>query len=121
MCSSQARRNSRSCAVGGPSAADLACPLEQRVDQLVADQNEQLVLGRDVVVEAAGREPGRLEQRRHRGGVVAALREGMRGGVDQLAAAAVVARSQRGAEGGEGASQGPGLSSSSWGGRSKSE
>ena len=74
---------------------DLAGPLEQRVEQLVADADQQLVLALDVVVEAAGGEPGRLGQVAHRGLLVAALGEEAGGGRDHLAPLALVALAQR--------------------------
>ena len=57
----------------------------------------------DVVVEAAGGEPGRLGQVLHRGRVVAALGERRAAGVDDLLLPAVVAGAQGGAGGGEAA------------------
>ena len=54
---------------------DLARLRQQRLQQLVADRDQEVVLALDVVVEAAGGEAGRLGQLAHRGAVVAALGE----------------------------------------------
>ena len=53
--------------------------LEQRLHQLVADADQQLLLAREVVVEAAGGEAHRLGQLLHGGLVVAPLGEDARG------------------------------------------
>ena len=80
--------------------------LEQRVHQLVADQDEQLVARVDVVIEAAGGQAGRLEQRRDGRGVVATLGEHVGGGIDDRTPTELVASAERWA-GGRGEHRGP--------------
>jgi len=77
--------------LGALRGGDLLGAFEQRVEELVADRHEQVVAACDVVVEGARGEARLLEQRGDRGRVVAALGEDVRGGVGDLAPAAVVA------------------------------
>ena len=61
MCSSHARTQLAERALGRRlRGGDLLRALEQRVHQLLADQEQQLVLGRDVVIEPARGQPGRV-------------------------------------------------------------
>jgi hypothetical protein len=71
-------------------------PLEQRVHQLVADGAQEMLLGGEVVVEAARGEAERLRQLGHRGLVVAPLGEHACGTEHDLGPPAVVALAQGG-------------------------
>jgi hypothetical protein len=81
---------------------DLPGARQQRLQQLVADRDQQVVLALDVVIEAAGGKPGRRGQLADRGAVVAALGEELGGGRHHLAAARLVAGAQGGAGRGRG-------------------
>jgi hypothetical protein len=78
---------------------DLLRAGQQRVHELVADRDQQLLLAAEVVVEAAGADPQLLGELGHRGLVVAALGEHARGAEDDLGLAAVVALLERRASG----------------------
>ena len=73
---------------------DRAHLIEQGLHELVADEHQQAVLAADVVIQAAGGEPGRCDQVLHRGGVEPLHREHTRCRSDDLLLTAVVARAQ---------------------------
>jgi len=82
--------------LGGAGAGDdLPRPGEQRLQQLVADRDQEVVLAVDVVVDAAGGKSGRRGQFGHRGRLEAALGEDPGGVGDDLLAATVIALAQR--------------------------
>ena len=76
---------------------DRAGLVEQRRHELLADLAEQLVLGADVVVQAAGGEARRLDEVRNRRRVEPALCDHLRRARDDLLAALVIAGAQGGA------------------------
>ena len=81
------------------ACGDGAGLVEQRVHQLVADRDQQLLLGAEVVVQAAGSEAELVGELGHRGLVIALAREDAGGVEHDLRLAAVVALPQGGAVG----------------------
>jgi len=84
-------------ALGGELVAggDLAGAVEQRLEELVADRDQERLLAADVVVEAAGGEAGGLGQVGDRGRRVAGLGLLARRRRDHLGAATLVAGAER--------------------------